>query len=301
MNRILKVHTVHDYNTFVGHADMHPLVSVIEYAKVSPILHTKGEFAVYGLFLLDDTLEELTYGHIGYEYEKGTLVCVSPGQTGGVEYNGNRFERRGWALLFHPDLLHGTSLKKAIREYSFFEYSANEALHMTESEREIYISLLKQLQRTLKQTDNGYRDSIIVAYIELILKYCKRFYDRQFTTQEVINNHLLNRFESLLADYFSNEEMLANGIPTVAWCAQELCLSPNYFGDLIKKETGKSPTEYIRQAVVKVVKNKLITGISSKQIAYEMGFERSQDLSRMFKKYTGETLSEYVKRTRLKT
>lgn len=212
----LHVQSVHDYSTFVGHTDNHPLISVIEYAKVSPILHTKGEFSVYVLFLLDDTLENLSYGYSNYDYKEGTLVCVAPGQTGGVEYNGKRFERRGWALLFHPDLLHGTSQEHRIASYSFFEYQTNEALHMTEHEREIYISLLKQLQRTLGQTDNAYRDSIAVSYIELILKYCKRFYDRQFTTRTAINNDLAVRFQHLLTAYFNDDNLIAQGIPTVA-------------------------------------------------------------------------------------
>lgn len=296
MNQILKVQSVGDYSSFVGHVDTHQFVAVIDYAEVSPILHTKSEFSVYALFLLDDTLEDLTYGHSGYGYEKGTLVCVSPGQTGGVDYNGKRFDRRGWALLFHPDLLQGTPLGYSMKEYSFFQYQTNEALYMTESEREIYISLLLQLRRTLGQNNNKYRDSIIVTYIELILKYCKRFYDRQFTAREASNHDLLKRFNHLLSTYLNSERLVTEGIPTVAWCAKELCLSPSYFGDLVKKETGITARDHIHHSIIEMAKNKLINGEQIIQIAYDLGFEYPQHLSRLFKKQTGCTPSEYIER-----
>lgn len=295
MNQILKVRSVHDYSVFVGHTDAHQLVSVIEYAKVSPILHTKSEFSVYALFLLDDTLEDLTYGHSGYDYEGGTLVCVAPGQIGGSDNNGERFDRRGWALLFHPDLLQGTPLEQSIKEYSFFEYQTNEALHMTENERDIYIDLLLQLRETLGQNNNKYRDSIIVTYIELILKYCKRFYDRQFITREVNNHDLLKRFRRLLTTYLNSERPASDGIPTVVWCAKELCLSPSYFGDLIKRMTGETASDYIRRFVVDITKNRLVSGDSVSAIAYDLGFEYPQHLSRLFKRFCGYTPTEYVR------
>lgn len=151
MDNILKVKNVHDYNSFVGHADQHPLVSVIDYATVSPILHTRSKFSVYALFLRDDILEDLSYGCSKYDYHEGTLICVAPGQIGGVEYDGTKFQVEGWALLFHPDLLHGTSLNERIKNhYRFFAYRINEALHMRSDERETIISLLKQLQKELE-------------------------------------------------------------------------------------------------------------------------------------------------------
>lgn len=299
MNRILQVDSVHDYNTFVGQSDQHPLVSVIDYSEVSPILYTKSRFTLYALFLLEDHLETLEYGQSNYDYKEGTLVCVSPGQTGGSDYTGERFDRRGWALLFHPDLLQGHPLAYSIKEYSFFEYRTNEALHMTGNEYCIYISLLKQLRRTLEQTDNTFRDTITLSYIELILKFCRRFYDRQFTTRQLGNSELLSRFEKLIKNYLNSDRIATEGLPTVAYFANQLCLSANYFGDLVKKQTGRTATEYIRQAVISLIKNRLINGMSAKEVAHSLGMERPQDLNRFFLRHTGISLAEYTNQIKM--
>lgn len=299
MNHILKTKNVHDYNAFVGHPDQHPLVSVIEYATVSPILHTRSQFSVYALFLRDDTLEDLSYGCSKYDYHEGALICVAPGQIGGVEYNGEKFQIEGWALLFHPDILRGTSLDNQIKsDYTFFSYQTNEALHMTGEEREILIDCLHQLRGELNKEPDKYQDSIIVSYIELILKFCKRFYDRQFATRKVENSDILTRFETFLREYFAAEKQLSDGLPGVQYCAEQLCLSPNYFGDLIKRETGETVTHHVRRFVIEKAKTKLISGESLTQIAYDLGFEYPQHLSRMFKKQTGETPSQYYARIR---
>ncbi len=296
-NKPLQVKHVNDYAAFVGAPSRHPLISVIDYTTVSPILHTRSQFSVYALFLRDDTLEDLTYGSSKYDYNKGTLICVAPGQIGGVEYNGNKFNIEGWALLFHPELLRGTPLDELIKsQYTFFGYQANEALHMTDEEREIFISLLKQLQRELDNKPDGYQDSIALSYIEIILKYCKRFYDRQFATRKVNNSDILARFEMLLREYFDSEKQLSDGLPTVPYFAENLFLSPNYLGDLIKRETGKTIMQHIRQFVVEKVKTKLFHGETLNNIAYELGFEYPQHLSRVFKKHTGETPTEYYDR-----
>lgn len=294
MNRVLQVNSVHDYNVFVGQADQHPLVSVIDYAEVSPILYAKIHFSLYALFLLDDRVERLEYGRSNYDYKEGTLVCVSPGQTGGSDYTGERFDRRGWALLFHPDLLQGHPLARSIKAYSFFEYRTNEALHMTEEERGIHISLLRQLRRTLEQKENPFFQTIACSYIELILKYCSRFYDRQFTTRQPGSSELLLRFEKLIKGYLCSDRIAAEGLPTVAYFADQLCLSPNYFGDLVKKQTRCTATEYIRQAVINQIENHLINGMSVKQVAHGLGMERPQDLNRFFKRHTGVSLTEYM-------
>lgn len=164
---------------------------------------------------------------------------------------------------------------------------------MTENEREIYISLLLQLKRTLGQSNNKYRDSIAVTYIKLILKYCKRFYDRQFATRAKSNPELLKRFNQLFVDYLNSERLVLEGIPSVAWCAQELYLSASCFSDLVKKETGKTAKDHMNHYIVKMAKNKLINGEQISQISYDLGFEYPQHLSRLFKKHTGQTLSEY--------
>lgn len=200
MPKILNAKTVHDYNAYVGHADQHPLVSVIDYAALPPIRHSRTRFSVYALFLRDDCLEDLTYGCSKYDYREGTLICVSPGQIGGVEDNGEVFRIEGWALLFSPELLHGTPLAARMKEFTFFAYQVNEALHMTAEERATLIALMKQIQEELCRHPDVHQRTILVAYIELILNFCLRFYERQFATRKSSNHDVLPR-DGYLCEY----------------------------------------------------------------------------------------------------
>ena len=293
---MLKVKNVNDYSAYLGHSAQHRWVSVIDYAEVTPIRHSLCNYSVYGLFLRDDILIDLTYGLGKYDYNKGTLICVAPGQIGGKEDDGERVEIEGWALLFHPDILRGSPLENKIKEYSFFSYQTNEALHMTGEEREIFISMLQQLRHELGHRPDKQQDSIILSYIELILNYAKRFYDRQFMTRRQDNNDILARFEKLLDDYYNNGKQLSNGIPSVLYCAEQLCMSSNYFGDLVKRTTGETAGNHIRRFIVEKNKDKLIGGNSISQIAYDLSFEYPQHLSRLFKKQEGCTPTEYTER-----
>ena len=298
MNKILKVRNVGDYSRWVGHTDRHPLVSVIDYAEVSPLRHSLNNYSVYGLFFNDEADIDLAYGCGKYDYKKGTVICVAPGQVGGKEDNGEQVMLTGWALLFHPDLLHGTSLEKSIKNYSFFDYRINEALHMTDEEHDILSSLMRQIRDELQKKHDELQDSIIVGYIELVLNFCQRFYNRQFITRKLENSNVLTRFDSLLRDYYEEKIQLSLGLPTVQYCADKLCMSSNYFGDMIKKMTGDTASNYIRQYIIQRAKNELATGESIAQVAYGLGFEYPQHLSRMFKKQEGITPSEYCEKAR---
>lgn len=289
----MKIKNVGDYSRYVGQTDRHPLVSVIDYAEVSPIRHSLNNYSVYGIFFHDEADIDLAYGCGKYDYKKGTVICVAPGQIGGKEDNGERVTLTGWALLFHPDLLHGTPLEKSIKNYSFFDYRINEALHMTDEEHETFVSLMQKIREELQQRHDQLQDNIIVGYIELLLNFCQRFYNRQFITRKLENSDILMKFDSLLRDYFEEKIQLTSGIPTVQYCADKLCMSSNYFGDMIKKATGDTASNYIRQFVIQRAKNELSTGASITQVADELGFEYPQHLSRMFKKQTGITPSEY--------
>lgn len=293
MNKILKVRNVGDYSRWVGHTDRHPLVCVIDYAEVSPIRHSLNNYSIYGIFFHDEAEIDLAYGCGKYDYKKGTVICVAPGQIGGKEDNGERVMLTGWALLFHPDLLHGTPLEKAIKNYSFFDYRVNEALHMTDEEHGILTSLMRQIRDELRKRHDELQDSIIVGYIELVLNFCQRFYNRQFITRKLDNSDMLMKFDRLLHDYFDGNMQLTLGLPTVQYCADKLCMSSNYFGDLVKRMTGDTASNYIRQYIIQRAKNELATGESIARVAYGLGFEYPQHLSRMFKKLTGMTPSEY--------
>ena len=298
MNKILKVRNVGDYSRWVGHTDRHPLVSVIDYAKVSPVRHSLNNYSIYGIFFHDEAEIDLAYGCGKYDYKKGTVICVAPGQIGGKEDNGERVMLTGWALLFHPDLLHGTTLEKAIKNYSFFDYRVNEALHMADEEHGILTSLMRQIRDELRKRHDELQDSIIVGYIELVLNFCQRFYNRQFITRKFDNSDMLMKFDRLLHDYFDGNMQLTLGLPTVQFCADKLCMSSNYFGDMIKKTTGDTASNYIRQYIIQRAKNELATGESIARVAYGLGFEYPQHLSRMFKKLTGMTPSDYYESLR---
>lgn len=295
MNNILKVRNVGDYSRWVGQTDRHPLVSVIDYAEVSPVRHSLNNYSIYGIFFHDKAEIDLTYGCGKYDYKGGTVICVAPGQIGGKEDNGEQVILTGWALLFHPDLLHGTPLEKAIKDYSFFDYRINEALHMTDEEYDILSSLMRQIRDELQKKHDQLQDSIIVGYIGLVLNFCQRFYNRQFMTRKLDNSDILMKFDRLLHDYFDGNMQLKHGLPTVQYCAGELCMSPNYFGDMIKKATGDTASYYIRQYIIQRAKNELATGESITQVAYGLGFEYPQHFSRMFKMQTGTTPSDYCK------
>ena len=293
MSKILKVKSVNDYSRYVGCAEQHPLVCVIDYAEASPIRHSLNSYGVYGLFLRDDAEVELDYGCGKYDYNKGSLICVAPGQVGGKEDNGERVAIAGWALLFHPDLLHGFPLERRIREYSFFDYRINEALHMTDEEHDLLVSLMRQIREELAGKPDGLQQAILVSYIELALNFCQRFYNRQFVTRKIENSDILVRFNSLLHDYFEDKLQLTLGLPTVQYCADRLCMSANYFGDVIKKTTGDTASNHIRRFVIRLAKNGLAAGETVSQVSDRLGFEYTQHFSRMFKKQEGITPSEY--------
>ena len=293
MSKILKVRNPNDYSRYLGQAEQHPLICIIDYEKVSPIRHSLNNYSVYGLFLRDDAMVDLDYGCGKYDYKKGTLMCVAPGQIGGKEDNGERVSITGWALLFHPDLLHNTHLGKNIKNYSFFDYRVNEALHMTEEEHDLFVSLMRQIQDELQKHHDDIQDKIIIGYIELMLNFCLRFHNRQFITRKLENSDILMKFDALLSSYFEQGQQLSLGLPTVQYCADKLCMSSNYFGDVIRKTTGDTASNYIRQYIIQQVKNELSSGETIAQAAYKLGFEYPQHLSRMFKKQTGMTPSEY--------
>ena len=298
MGNILKVKNVNDYGKYVGCAEQHPLVCVVDYAAVSPVRSSLNDYSVYGIFFHDEAELELAYGRGRYDYKQGTVICVAPGQIGGKEDDGREIELTGWALLFHPDLLHGFPLEKNIKDYSFFDYRINEALHMTYEEQEILVSLMRQIQTELSGKHDELQNAIIIGYIELVLNFCRRFYNRQFMTRKIENSDILVRFDRLLRDYFEDKLQLTLGMPTVQYCADKLCMSPNYFGDVIKKTTGDTASNHIRRFVIQMAKNGLAAGETVSQVSDRLGFEYPQHFSRMFKKQEGIPPSEYCQRLR---
>lgn len=298
MPKILNVNKPSDYSEYQGLKDRHPLITVIDYSEISPIRHSLNRYGVYGVFVQDDNDLDLIYGCGKYDYRDGSLICVAPGQIGGKEDDGERASIGGWALLFHPDLIRGTQLEREIRTYSFFDYSVNEALHMNEKEHETVVSIFRRMKSEIDDSHDGFQNEILVSYISLLLKYCQRFYHRQFMTRKLSNNDILSRFDSFLHGYFAENVQTEKGLPTVNVCADHLCMSANYFSDLIKKMTGESPGRHIRRFVIRQIKNELASGLTVAEDAYRIGFEYPAHLSRMFKKETGRTPTEYIRSLR---
>ncbi len=294
MNDIIKLDTVQDYNKLLGVETLHPLVSIIDFSTLETLKHTRKNFGFYGVFYKELACGELAYGRSKYDYQEGTLVFIGPGQVAGVNDGGETLRPKGLALLFHPDLLRGTSLARRIKDYSFFAYESNEALHMSERERHIILNCFREIQNELEHAIDKYSKQIITANIEVMLNHCIRFYDRQFVTRENTNKDILTRFEKLLNQYFDSDQIEQTGLPSVQYCADQLHLSANYFGDLIKKETGKSAREYIQFTVIDRAKEMLAEGNRSiSEVAYALGFKYPHHLSRMFKNISGYTPNEY--------
>lgn len=220
------------------------MVSVIDFSKAS-IPQKRGDadsvrFGFYAVSLKQGEQCIIRYGRNTYDYQDGTLVFLAPGQVIGIDKNIVNSPMKGFSLLFHPDLILGTSLDRSIQEFAYFSYEVNEALHISERERQLVLDCFSKIEYELNRGIDKHSKALIAANIELLLGYCQRFYDRQFITREHANKGILEKFESLLNEYFKSEKPQQIGQPTVAYCAAQLNLSANYFGDLIKKETGKS-------------------------------------------------------------
>jgi AraC family transcriptional activator of pobA len=295
MDDIYKIETVSEYNDRSGQQTMHPLVSIIDFSK-SPLAKTQRiQFGVYAVYIKKDKMGDLRYGGTYYDYQEGTMMFIAPGQIITIENKEEYYQPSGHALVFHPDLLRGTALGSHIKEYTFFSYEAHEALHLSEGEKEVIFDCLLKIEKELNHAIDKHSKSLIVNNIELLLNYCIRFYDRQFITREHINKGILEKFEHLLDEYFISDNPQTIGLPAVGYFADQLYLSANYFGDLIKKETGTSAQEFIQSKLIEVAKQKIFARDKTmSQIAYELGFKYPQHFTRLFKQRVGHTPLEYV-------
>ncbi|MBE7174611.1 MAG: AraC family transcriptional regulator [Williamsia sp.] len=294
MDKINRLESVAQFNTARGQQTLHPLVSVLDQSKSSPIQPSHQLSELYIVFLKDTRCAPMRYGRNQYDYQDDTLLFIAPGQVFGFDEQEELLQPSGWALAFHPDLLRGTSLGRHIKDYSFFGYDLNEALHISGRERQIVLECFQKIQFELEHPIDKHSRMLIASNIELFLNYCVRFYDRQFITREHLHNDILVRFEDLLDTYFSAEKPQTLGLPSVGYCAEQLHLSANYFGELVKKQTGISAQEYIQAKVIQVAKEKVFDlSKSISEIAYGMGFKYPQHFTRLFKQHVGQSPHEY--------
>ena len=296
MDTIRRLEKVAEFCKERGQRTMHPLVSVLDQSKSAPIKEGQCRSELYIIFLKEGKSGELRYGRQNYDYEDGTMLFIAPGQVFGHQGDGNLLQPSGWALVFHPDLIRGTSLGRNIKEYNFFSYDVNEALHLSDRERRVIIDCFEKIQYELDHPVDKHSRELVVSTIELLLKYCVRFYDRQFITRDYIHKGILTRFEKLLDSYLNSEQPQTSGLPSVSFFAQQVHLSPKYFGDLVKKETGISAQEYIQSKVVDIAKDKILsTDKSFAEIGYELGFKYPPHFTRLFKRKVGQSPQEFRK------
>jgi len=296
MKEVIKLNTVDQYNQFFGLETLHPLVSVVDLSEATKFpTHFTMNYGIYALFLKKVKCGDIRYGRQIYDYQEGTVTSFAPGQVVETEMQ-QGVKPSAHGLLFHPDLIKGTSLGQDIKQYSFFSYASAEALHLSEEEKGIFMDCLEKIEMELQHPIDKHSKRLISRNIELLLDYCMRFYERQFITRSESNKSVLVKFEALLDDYFQSDKPQTDGLPSVKYFADKVFLSPNYFGDLIKKETGKSAQEYIQTRMIDLAKE-MIAGTEKtvSQIAYELGFQYSQHFNRIFKKNVGYTPGEYRK------
>ena len=294
MEELIVFDSVKASNDFNNHPTLHPLVTVTDFSKAHPRKGHKMKFDIYAIILKEVECGDIMYGKNTYDYQEGTLMFIGPGQIIDVSNKTTAYQPHGVALSFHPDLLIGTRLAKLIDDYGFFSYHLNEALHLSKTEEKMIRDLFSTIDTELKLPIDKHSKKLITSNIALLLEYCERYYDRQFITREHVNVSILERFEKELNAYFTSEKPYSLGLPSVAYFADQFHLSSNYFGNLLKKETGNTAQEIIQNHLIKIAKEKMFTPKKSiKEIAFELGFKYPQHFSRVFKKIVGLTPLEF--------
>lgn len=295
-NIVYTVETIRQLHEIIGvEKPKHPLISVIDYSQVDVENAPKeGSFTCSFYSINFKKHCSFLYGRQHFDHEEGTLHCTAPGQIITYDKRKEKDSSEGLGLYFHPELIRKTALGSKINEYTFFSYNANEALHLSAQEKQTLLVLFEQINIEYNTNIDVFTQDLIVSNIELLLNYCERFYNRQFLTRTNQSKDVIIEFEKLILDSFRYENPKENHIPTVKFCADLLNLSPNYLSDLLKKETGKSAQEHIHIHLLEKSKTQLLNSNKSiKEIAYSLGFEYPQSFSRLFKKKTGISPSEF--------
>ena len=275
----------------------HPLISIIKFEDIkrhqSSSINITNDF--YSIALKKDFNAKLKYGQQEYDFDEGVLHFMSPKQVLSFEFRiDEELNHKGWLLLVDPDFLWNTPLSKKIKEYEYFDYKINEALHLSDKEEKMIIGVIQSIAQEYQANIDHFSQDVIIAQLALLLTYSERFYQRQFTTRKITNHTILNQFEELLSAYYSKGNLIENTIPTVQYFANELNLSANYLSRLLKNLTGQSTKHFIQDKVIELAKERLsTTDLSVSEIAYELGFEHIQSFSKLFKSKTDFTPSEF--------
>jgi AraC-like DNA-binding protein len=285
---------------FMKEKPRHPLITVIDFASTDEqrLAGASISTGFYSVMFKNYCSNRIKYGRQYYDFQEGSLLCVAPGQviTLDSEFD-HRVQREGWGVFFHPDLLRGTSLQQITRKYRFFSYATNEALHLSEKEKNNLLDVVDRLRNEIAENTDSHSHTLIVSNLELLLNYCRRYYDRQFITRKSAIKGILAQFENELEAWFRSGDTSVAGLPSVRILAEKLHVSPNYLSDMLKKETGKNAQDHIHSFLIEEAKNLLAgTDLSVSAMAYTLGFEYPQYFSRLFKSRTGMTPGEFRKR-----
>jgi len=278
----------------------HPLITIIDTAKLAygeEILGHRITTDLYCIALKDSSCA-MDYGRNHYDFDEGVLLFTAPDQVITLNKTQALDEVQGWMLYFHPDLIRNTTLGTKIEDYSFFSYGVHEALHLSEKEQQRITHCVQLISEEIQERIDKHTQQVIASNIELLLKYCLRYYERQFNTRSAHNTDIVSKVETLLRDYYRSDQLLAAGPPSVQFLAEKCHLSANYLSDLLKKETGKTAKDHINDFLVDKAKNLLLVSTDSiSGIAYTLGFNYPHYFSRLFKRKTGVTPQEYRQRT----
>lgn len=290
-----RIKTIREHHQLMGYAKpLHPLLSVIHLDLIERLPVEESTRLVYDFYCISLKKNigiHYRYGQQTYDFNEGTMFFMAPDQIFGFHLHEEPFLKpEGWALLVHPDFLWGTSLAKTIKEYAYFEYATNEALHLSQKEAFILSSLISIIEQEYQSAIDTFSKGIIITQLESLLTYADRFYQRQFVTREIANHHILDQLERLLSAYFTDKNLVDKGVPSVAYVSDSLHISPNYLSRLLTTLTGKSTKEFIHDKLIDLAKVKLsTTDVSVSQIAYELGFVYPQSFSKLFKTRTNLT------------
>lgn len=287
-----RIKTISEYHQVMGlPKPEHPLISVINFESITNLPYNESislVFNFYSISLKRDFNARFKYGQLEYDFDEGIMFFIQPGQVFGLEIEkGTALKHTGWMLLIHPDFFWNTSLAKTIKQYEFFDYSVHEALYLSEKEEATITAMMQNMDHEYRSNIDKFSQNIIIAQLELLLTYAERFYQRQFITRKIANHQLLNRLEDVLNDYFNSDALVKKGLPTVAYIAETLNVSPGYLSGSLKTLTGQSTQQHLHDKLIAKAKEKLsTTGLSVSEIAYELGFEHPQSFSKLFKTKT---------------
>lgn len=273
----------------------HPLVSVFRFEDIAanqPELAQPFVLNFYCIAIKKNFAGKLKYGQGYYDFDEGMMSFISPAQV--LLSEGDERARSGWSLAFHPDFIANYPLGKAIKNYGFFSYALNEALHLSEKEEALVTAIVRNIENEYQSPIDAFSQDVIVSQIELLLTYANRFYSRQFLTRKKVTSDLLAKFETLLQDYFNSDDALKNGLPTVQYISAQLSISPSYLGDMLRNLTGQNTQQHIHNHVIEKAKEILsTTNRSVSEIAYQLGFEYPQSFNKLFKSKTNTSPLEF--------